>query len=100
MELSAKELQPVLNEMLIHATTRIPDDILSGIKEAHAHETKDLAKKQLEAYRHTTKEARKLGMSDDEIVDYLKLTWLDEEEVRRLARHLGVRVSRKHGLGR
>jgi hypothetical protein len=52
---------------------------------------------ELEAYKHTVKEARRLGMSDDEIVDYLKLTWLDEEEVRRLAKHLGVRVSRRHG---
>jgi len=42
-------LQPVLNEMLVHATTQLPADILTAIKEAHAHETKDLAKKQLEA---------------------------------------------------
>lgn len=52
---------------------------------------------ELEAYRHTIKEARRLGMSDQEIVDYLKVEWLDEQEVRRLARHLGVRVSRKDG---
>ncbi len=51
---------------------------------------------ELEAYRHTMKEARRLGMSDEEILDYLKVTWLDEEEVRRLARNLGVNVSRKH----
>ncbi len=44
---------------------------------------------ELEAYRHTVKEARRLGMSDEEIVDYLKVTWLDEEEVRRLARTSG-----------
>jgi hypothetical protein len=25
----------------------------------------------------------------------LKVTWLDEDEVRRLARHLGVKVHRK-----
>lgn len=49
MEFTTKELQPVLNEMLVHATTQLPADILSSIKEAHAHETKDLAKKQLEA---------------------------------------------------
>jgi hypothetical protein len=55
---------------------------------------------ELEAYRHTIKEARRLGMSDEEIVDYLKVTWLDEEEVRRLARNLRVSVSRKHGPGR
>jgi hypothetical protein len=51
---------------------------------------------ELEAYRHTIKEARRLGMTDEEIIDYLNVTWLDEEEVSRLARHLGVRVHRKH----
>jgi fumarate hydratase subunit alpha len=49
MEYVAKELQPVLNEMLTRVTTGLPDDILSAIREAHAHETKDIAKKQLEA---------------------------------------------------
>jgi hypothetical protein len=51
---------------------------------------------ELEAYRHTVKEARRLGMSDEEIADYLKVTWLDADEVKRLARHLGVKASRKH----
>jgi len=46
---SYEVLQPVLSEMLTRATTGVPDDVLSAIKEAHAHETKDLAKKQLEA---------------------------------------------------
>ena len=49
MEYVAKELQPVLNEMLTRVTTGLPDDILNAIKEAHAHETKEIAKKQLEA---------------------------------------------------
>jgi len=49
MEFTSKELQPILNQMLVHATTQLPADILGAIKEAHAHETKDLAKKQLEA---------------------------------------------------
>jgi len=51
---------------------------------------------EIEAYRHTIKEARRLGMTDEEIINYLKVTWLDEEEVRRLARHLGVKFYRKH----
>jgi len=55
---------------------------------------------ELEAYKHTIKEARRLGMAEEEIVDYLRVTWLDEEEVRRLARNLGVKVSRKNGPGR
>jgi fumarate hydratase subunit alpha len=49
MEFTPKELQPVLSEMLIHTTTQLPNDIQDAIKQAHAHETKDIAKKQLEA---------------------------------------------------
>jgi hypothetical protein len=52
---------------------------------------------ELEAYRHTVKEARRSGMTDEEIVNYLRVTWLDEEEIRRLADHLGLKVSHKHG---
>jgi hypothetical protein len=55
---------------------------------------------ELEAYRHTVKEARRLGMSDEEIADYLKVTWLDADEVKRLARHLGVKASPKHSRDR
>lgn len=53
---------------------------------------------ELEAYRHTIKEAHRLGMTDDEIIDYLNVTWLDQEELRRLARHLRVKASRKRSL--
>ena len=55
---------------------------------------------ELEAYRHTIKEARRLGMGDEDIADYLKVTWLDDDELRRLARHLGLKVSRKQSSGR
>jgi hypothetical protein len=37
-------------------------------------------------------------MTDGEIINYLKVMWLDEEEVRRLARHLGVKFHRKHAV--
>jgi fumarate hydratase subunit alpha len=53
MEFGSTELQPILNEMLIHATTELPSDILNAIKEAHVRETKDLAKRQLEAILNT-----------------------------------------------
>lgn len=45
----AQELRPVLSEMLTRTTGGIPSDILSAIKQAHVRETKELAKKQLEA---------------------------------------------------
>jgi len=50
---------------------------------------------ELEAYIHTIKEARRLGMSDEEIFDYLKVTWLDDGEVRRLAKNLKLKVPSK-----
>ena len=49
MNFTAKELQPVFDEMLTHATMQLPQDTLNAIKEAHARESKDLVKKQLEA---------------------------------------------------
>jgi fumarate hydratase subunit alpha len=49
MEFTVRELQPVLTKMLVHATTQLPEDVLEAIKKAHARETGDLAKKQLEA---------------------------------------------------
>ena len=49
MNFTANELEPVLNEMLTHATMQLPEDTMNAIKEAHARESKDLAKKQLEA---------------------------------------------------
>jgi len=45
---------------------------------------------ELEAYRHAVKEARRLGMSDAEIFEYLKVDWMSEDEVRKLARNLSV----------
>jgi hypothetical protein len=50
---------------------------------------------ELEAYRHSIKEARRLGMSDEEIFEYLKVDWLSEEEVRKLARNIGLNPTRR-----
>jgi len=49
MRFMVQELRPVLSNMLARVTTGIPPDILTAIKEAHAQETKEPAKKQLEA---------------------------------------------------
>ena len=49
MNFTTRELQPVFDQMLTHATMQLPQDTLSAIKEAYARESKDLAKKQLEA---------------------------------------------------
>lgn len=45
---------------------------------------------EIEAYRITVREARRLGMSDREIYEYLKVEWVSEDDVKRLATTLGV----------
>ncbi len=54
---------------------------------------------ELEAYKHAIKEARRLGMSDSEIFEYLKVDWMSEDEVRKLARNVGVKPLPKRGSG-
>ena len=49
MKFDKRRLEPVLDQMLVHAVNQLPADVLSAIKEAHARETVDIAKKQLEA---------------------------------------------------
>jgi len=55
---------------------------------------------ELEAYSHAIKEARRLGMSDNEIFEYLKVDWMSEDEVRKLARNLNVKPPPKRGQER
>ncbi|MCS4538957.1 MAG: hypothetical protein HYY67_08890 [Thaumarchaeota archaeon] len=45
---------------------------------------------EIEAYAHSVKEAKRLGMTDDDIMDYLRMEWVTEEEVKRLAKSIGV----------
>ena len=47
---------------------------------------------EIEAYRHTVQEARRIGMSDMEIYNYLKVYWMSDAEVAELAEKLGVSV--------
>jgi len=46
---------------------------------------------ELEAYKLAVNEARRLGLSDPEIFEYLRVDWMDDDEVRKLARNIGVR---------
>lgn len=53
---------------------------------------------EIEAYRVAVDEARRLGMTDREIADYLRVEWTSREEHERLCRRLRVRQtdSRAH----
>lgn len=45
---------------------------------------------EIEAYQCTVKEARKIGMADDAIVEYLYVEWITRKEHARLLKTLGV----------
>lgn len=55
---------------------------------------------ELEAYELAVDEGRRLGMSDRELFDYLKVDWMSEEEVRKLARNLSVKAPSKRAQER
>lgn len=50
---------------------------------------------EIDAYEFTVQEARRIGMSDTEIYNYLKVDWMSDAEVARLAEKLGVRLPAK-----
>jgi len=46
---------------------------------------------EVEAYRHTVEEARRLGLTDKRICLYLKTEWMSDEDFKRLASTLNVK---------
>lgn len=40
---------------------------------------------EIEAYRHTVEEAKRIGMSNEEIYEYLKVDWITDEDRKKLA---------------
>ncbi len=49
---------------------------------------------ELEAYRTTVAEARRIGMEEDEILRYLRMDAADDSELGKLMEKIGVRVRR------
>ncbi|HML03889.1 MAG TPA: hypothetical protein VK487_11040 [Candidatus Bathyarchaeia archaeon] len=45
---------------------------------------------EVEAYRHAVEEAKRLGLSDQRICQYLKTEWMSVNDLRRLAKILNV----------
>ncbi|MDD5712958.1 MAG: hypothetical protein PHY31_09430 [Smithellaceae bacterium] len=45
---------------------------------------------EIEAYRVNVEEARRIGMNEDAIRNYLRVSWITPEEHERLVRRLGV----------
>ncbi len=47
---------------------------------------------EIEAYEVAVREARRLGMTDGEIADYLRVEWTSRDDHVRLCKRLGVRM--------
>jgi hypothetical protein len=47
---------------------------------------------EIEAYEAAVKEARKLGLKEEEIVEYLKVEWVSDADFRRMLKTLGVKT--------
>ena len=45
---------------------------------------------EIEAYRYAVKEAKRLGMDDKEILEYLKTEWMSDEDLKQLARTVNI----------
>jgi hypothetical protein len=50
---------------------------------------------EIEAYRLTVREAKRIGMSEGEIVEYLKVEWVDPDAHRRLVEAVGLKADQK-----
>jgi hypothetical protein len=46
---------------------------------------------EIEAYRYTVQEARRLGLSEERICEYLKTEWISDEDFRFLAKAVNVK---------
>ena len=45
---------------------------------------------EIEAYRYTVQEARRLGLSDERICEYLKTEWMSDEDLKILSKAVNV----------
>lgn len=45
---------------------------------------------EVEAYKYTVEEAKNIGLTRDEILDYLKVEWISQEDLLKLAKKLNV----------
>lgn len=45
---------------------------------------------EIEAYLGTVDEAKRIGFSDDQIVEYLKIEWMTDEQLKRLVARMGL----------
>jgi len=47
---------------------------------------------EIEAYRLCVSEAKKIGMSTKEIIEYLKVEWVNEQDFEKMLKNVGVKI--------
>ena len=47
---------------------------------------------EIEAYEFTLKEAKRIGMTDKEIIDYLEVPWADRRQLTKFVKKLGLKA--------
>ncbi|HXQ92969.1 MAG TPA: hypothetical protein VN739_08170 [Nitrososphaerales archaeon] len=47
---------------------------------------------EVEAYRNAVREAKRIGMTDEEIIEYLKVEWVNEASHTRLVEAVGLKI--------
>ena len=45
---------------------------------------------EIEAYQITVAEAKRIGMTDEQIIEYLKTEWISDEDLHKLSEILGL----------
>jgi hypothetical protein len=48
---------------------------------------------EVEAYRYTVQEAKRLGLNNQRILDYLKTEWMSQEDLKKLVNNMGIDLS-------
>ncbi len=47
---------------------------------------------EIEAYKATVEEAKRIGMTEEQIVEYLRIEWITKEQLARLVRSVGLSI--------
>jgi hypothetical protein len=58
------------------------------------------APSEIEAYTFTVKEGRRIGMTDDELIEYLRIEWISAADLRRLSRRMGLKAGQRSAKSR
>jgi hypothetical protein len=78
---------------LIHELVHVKQ-YMEGKELFDVHYTYTTRPTEVEAYRVAVQEARRLGLSDERICQYLKTEWMSNEDLRKLAKALNVNCDR------